>query len=42
MKKLIIAAALAVLPIVSQATTFSEKKQLQYIQEHQNLSLIHI
>ncbi len=36
MKKLIIAAALAVLPIVSQATTFSEKKQLQYIQEHQN------
>ena len=36
MKQLIIEAALAVLPIVSQATTFSEKKQLQYIQEHQN------
>lgn len=35
MKKLIIAAALVVFSMASQANTFSESKQLQYINDHQ-------
>ena len=35
MKKLIIAAALVVFSVASQANTFSESKQLQYTKEHQ-------
>ncbi|KIU53559.1 hypothetical protein B8W70_00630 [Pseudomonas sp. 1239] len=35
MKKIIVAAALVIFSIASQASTFSEKRQLQYIQEHQ-------
>lgn len=36
MKKLIVAAALVFCSMTSQATTFSEKKQMEYIQEHQS------
>ncbi|MHA6164088.1 DUF2790 domain-containing protein [Pseudomonas sichuanensis] len=36
MNKLIITAALVVFSMASQASTFSEERQLQYIQEHQS------
>lgn len=35
MKKIIVAAALVMFSMVSQASTFSEKRQLEYIQQHQ-------
>ncbi|MEX0297378.1 DUF2790 domain-containing protein [Pseudomonas putida] len=36
MKNLIVAAALAFVSMASQATNFSEQKQLSYLQEHQD------